>query len=156
MIHLKPIGFKKLRRHICEAFLEDKDLFEKFAHKNHASPDEMVNVNLNAIREAALDYKLELYAVIAQDEHGEGKSIGFTVLMNEGAEVRLLYSYGINVVWRKKDVLLSWLQAIENKFGDKNFAVSIYAVNSRAITFFKKNGFTNESVTDPQFVLLWQ
>lgn len=155
MILLKPIGFKNLREHICEGFLEDVELFERYAHKNHASPDEMVDVNLRAIQEASLDYDIELYAVIAKDSDGVFKSIGFTVLMKKGVEIQLLYSYAINVAWRKKEVLLAWLAAVENKFGDNAYAVSLYAVNSRAIAFFKRNGFINEKRVD-QTILLWQ
>lgn len=155
-ILLKPIGFKVLRQHICNGFMDDVELLERNAHKAHASYDEMVDVNLVTIIEASEDYGVSLFAVLIDHGGGSYQSIGFTVLMKEGQGARLLYSFGINIAWRRKEVLLEWLKAVEKEFGDKRYGVSLYLVNSRAINFFKKNGFVNEKVVNNQQILLWQ
>lgn len=132
MIKLKPFRNKAfLKEAISVAFKDDAELIDY-----HISPSEniqdMIDHTYNTIISIDKSVKIEYYAIVYN-----GTTIGFTCIIPANNWV---YSFGINPEFRNKTVLLEWLDKVEKLIaGQCN--VYLYSINSRAINFFKKNGY---------------
>lgn len=128
MVTLKKISVGELPNLVQIAFKGDEELFNKYYQ---FKMDEMgcVNTTLLKIYETAKLKKLNYYKVVYSQ-----KPIGFVVYFDN-----LLYSFGIELKHRKKDILLHWWDKI-TKTMPKQFACMLYAHNERAINFLKRNG----------------
>ncbi len=80
-------------------------------------------------------------------------SIGYTVTVLNDKIPNTLYSYAIKKEYRKKVFLTSWLNAIEQITG-QDYYTALYNRNTRAIDFFKKNGFEDFDNRDNTFKYL--
>jgi hypothetical protein len=87
-----------------------------------------VNGELLNIYQMAENRRLCYYKVIYQK-----KPIGYFVIFEN-----TLYSFGINIKYRKKDILLSWWQQLKKTL-KKGFNCYLDEQNERAINFLEKN-----------------
>ena len=90
---------------------------------------------------------------IALKEGGELKDIGFMITAKTADYPNELYSFGINIDYRTKDNVITWLKETERILG-KYFWVSLYKQNTRAIHFFERNGFAKFVDETQHFVTL--
>lgn len=128
MIRIKKISINELPEIVKFSYENDSELFEKYfgLAKNFMG---CVNSQLAMIYEMAERKKLSYYKVVFQD-----KTIGYFVIFDG-----VLYSFAINIRYRKKDILQKWWQLMKSKLGNK-FACYLYEWNERAINFLLKNG----------------
>lgn len=77
-------------------------------------------------------------------------AIGYTLVVFSERAPHELWTFGIHKDYRHKDVLISWLQKVEELLGLPYFT-ALHNCNTRAIEFFLKNGF---AATDKQFFKL--
>ena len=84
---------------------------------------------LDLIDEASKTFKLNYYKVIYQKQ-----PIGYFVTFNN-----YLYSFGISMRHRKKDVLIGWFNEVKKTLG-KEFLAMLYENNTRAISHLEKQG----------------
>lgn len=82
------------------------------------------------------------------------RRIGFMVTAKTDDLPNELYSFGINIHYRSRTIVLKWLGIVHRMLG-KTFWTSLYGRNSRAINFFERNGFKKIESESRQFVSLW-
>lgn len=153
-VQLVPISYSELKGFISLAFADDIELQESL-HISPGTHEEITDHTYNMIMAWGGEYNFEYYKVVI----GSGvatEAVGFTVLLNDGG--RVLYSFGINILKRCREVLVNWLVAVRETFGAE-FGVSLWEKNERAINFFRKNGFVNStemiSGSSDKMILLW-
>lgn len=122
------IELAELQEYVSIAFKEDADLITKYHFQDSTMNDLIFNTVKN-IEELAQTKEVKCYGMFL-----EQTPIGFTVIAE-----KLLYSFGINVYCRNKEVKAVWVNWIKRVF-DNNFVVCLYRENTRAINFFLKNG----------------
>ena len=108
------------------AYNGDSELMEKY-HTKKCDLQEAVNSTLAMIYTMAKTQKLNCYKVIYQKQ-----PIGYVVYF-----MNVLYSFGIDIKFRKKDILLHWWDELKSVIG-KNFVCRLYRNNTRCIDFLKK------------------
>lgn len=148
MIHLIPIERNELRPLVTLAFKDDAELLDIVAPK---SLETLIEDNLSQFNEYGDEYGGKYYEI-----KWLNISIGFTVTLS-WPDPKLL-SFGINIKFRKKSIVLEWLNAVEKQFNSP-FSVHLYLRNIRAIKFFQRNGFNKSMVTEASpenFISLWQ
>src|SRR6185312_14058480 len=135
MVALEKIKIEELKDYVKLAFDGDAELLVSL----HVSPgdlDHCVDHTMSFISANADFYKddIEFYKVMNDEE-----PIGFTVIIkNEGPNE--LYSFGINILHREKELLQEWLRKVKELLGIP-YAMVLWSKNTRAINFFEKNGF---------------
>lgn len=136
MVTLEPISIKELSPLVALAFRDDKELLERY----HISPGTLDHCVEHTMRFIDGNYdhfkeRMEIYQVKKFDE-----VVGFTVFIRHENDFDELYSFGINIESRKNYILLPWLEVVKKKI-NSNFYIVLWAKNSRAISFFERNGF---------------
>lgn len=117
------------------AFYNDEDL--KIYHINPSDDyEDMVTHSLKNINIVKGELEMDRYLVYWDDV-----LIGFTCIC---PKVDLLYSFGINVEYRKRNVVRDWIHQVQKIIFDHSPHINIllYSKNTRAINFFRKNGYT--------------
>lgn len=122
-IHLEDLG-----EYVSIAFKDDKDLLTEYSH--YSTMEELIETNVANTIELAKTKEVKCYGLFLEDT-----PIGFTVISE-----RLLYSFGINLYCRQKEVKAIWLSWLRRVF-DNNFVVCLYSKNTRAINYFQRNRF---------------
>lgn len=122
------IELAELQEFVAIAFKEDADFITKYHFQDSTMNDLIFNTVKN-IEELAQTKEVKCYGMFL-----EQTPIGFTVISE-----KLLYSFGINVYCRNKDVKAVWWKWIKRVF-DNNFVVCLYRENTRAVNFFLHNG----------------
>ena len=135
-VHLIPIDQEDVLFHVENAFAGDAELLEQY----HTSPGPLkhcVENTMQFINENAAYYKkdMEFYALVFG-----GQVIGYTIVIKNDKVPNELYSFGINMAFRIKEVVTSWLKAVKEILGVPYYIV-LWSRNTRAINFFEKNGF---------------
>lgn len=128
MVSLKKISVNELPELVKIAFTGDKDLCEKY-YEFRINEIGCINTTLMKIYEMRKRRKLDYYKVVYAK-----KPIGYVVAFDN-----FLYSFGIEMGSRKKEILVNWWNTI-TKVMPKQFATMLYAHNERAINFLKRNG----------------
>lgn len=64
-----------------------------------------------------------------------------------------LYSFGINIAYRTKDILIEWWKNVKELF-DGGFVTMLYNNNGRAINFCKRQGMEVVEGMEEEFVTL--
>lgn len=150
-IILQKISAEELQLYIMLAFNNDEEL--KDYHVVPGTFKEMSKHTYNSIIDNGKGIDIEYYKILLRD-NGKIKAIGFSVICRK--PMRMLLSLGVNVKFRTKEILIEWLSKLEELFGDK-YGVGLWKQNTRAIEFFKKNGFVNNKEDDSKkMVVLWQ
>lgn len=119
------------KNHIKIGFENDEELFSTY-HILNGSENECIKHTYERIQ----DIKNEthcFYEIVYKD-----KAIGFCCFQDN-----LLYSFAINKEYRRREILMAWLEHVERLFVGKYpiFMTTFYQKNTRAKDFFLKNGF---------------
>ena len=136
-VSLVPIPVSELKHHIEGAFIYDKDLCKKY----HVSPgtfEQCVDHTYTRIKDAWSANLGQAYKVMLEQEGEAPVSIGYTVILR--SEPNILYSFGINVLYRTKKVLVAWMEELD-KIAGRPYTCVLYKKNKRAVSFLEKNGF---------------
>ena len=141
MVELKEISIDATEWFIYIAFAEDKDLLVKY-HTREKTLDELISNLIGDIEVVCDVMGMKCYAVVF-----DGEPIGFSVFNDV-----LLFSFGIEIHFRRKDILIEWFGELKKKMSS-GFATCLYNENERAISFFKKNGM-HVKVENDEFNLL--
>lgn len=146
-VKLERISSEELRMAIRKSYEDDAEM-RSIHILNGASLDEMVDYtwhqNVDDLGKAALKF----YKVVA-----DGIMIGHTTLLLEPEKI--LFTFGINIHYRKKEILLSWLKAVDRHLGHK-YILTIREGNERALRFFERNGFGSQYQPDQKQYVLWR
>ena len=136
MTELHEIYLSDLPGYVKIAFDGDSDLLSNI-HISPGSLDHCVDNTMGMIMENASFYDKDMR--VFRVERGD-EVIGYTVVIINEKAPNELYSFGINIKYRKKDILLCWLSEVEKILG-KPYYIVLWSKNQRAIDFFEKNGF---------------
>lgn len=128
MVRVKKISQNELPKLIEISYQNDQELFDKF-HLQPMPFTACVQTTFLMITDMAAHSKCDFYKVIYQKE-----PIGFIVTRGD-----ILYSFGISMKFRKKNILIDWWQVIKQLLG-KRFMCILYKNNTRAISFLEKQG----------------
>jgi hypothetical protein len=127
MVTVKKISVNELPKLIQLTYEGDSELFQ-YLPGNHTNYMTSVNGELINIYQMAKDKRLRYYKVIYQK-----KPIGYFVTFENH-----LYSFAINIKFRKKDILLDWWKELKKTL-NKGFSCQLEEKNERAIKFLEKN-----------------
>ena len=126
MVKLVKISKPQLLESVAIAYENDTELFEKF----HVAPMDFMNcvlATMGMIMDTANEKELRYYNVIYNKQ-----IIGYIVEFDD-----FLYSYGININFRKKDILIAWWAEVTKVMHGK-FMTMLYCNNFRARQFLEK------------------
>lgn len=143
MIRIIEIELSELEKYITVAFCGDHELISKYHFVNGKLRD-CVESTLRNITYTSKEYVLRYYAVFYNS-----LPIGFTVA---SVVSRLLYSFGINIMYRTREIIPEWLAFIKSILPN-GITCILHDKNTRSINFLVRNGFKIESVRDGQTVL---
>lgn len=158
MIELKiiPCSLSGLKDLIRYSYESDAELIEKY-QAGERSLEECVDFNYGEIE---YYYNNKVYQgdislwKIALRSGKEINPIGYCVTIKNDGMPNVLMSFAININYRKSVFLTSWLTALENIVGESYYTV-LWNKNTRAIDFFKKNGFVEKPcVREPRCTYL--
>lgn len=159
-INLIPVSVEELRTLLVIAFQNDTELLEKYTPVTGETFIECIDRCESTIKEMLTG---SIYAQSAKQIYRvewqqipffKAVTIGFSVLVINEELPHELFSFGINIKYRKPIILSKWLNALEEKLG-KFYWLSLWKRNERAINFFVKNGFTKQAHNSPRsFVIL--
>jgi len=141
-MQFKVVNTLKIEEYIKCAWDGDSEL-EKFYDRSlqKRNLEGMVRDTSRKIRDMMeLDEKLSLLGI-----EFENKSIGFIVLSEK---LSMLYSFGVNVEYRKKEILSSIFNYIKAKL-DYEFYSVMYVYNTRAIKWLQNCGFEIDPMNKP-------
>lgn len=150
-INVYPTTPQDIRPFIEAAFKYDKDLCVKY-HAVGGDMDECVTDTYKRILEACNNKVFTCHKMMFGEDN-LSNMIGFCVLAKPENSLPILYSYGINILYRNEQVKIEWLRWVEKELGSI-YCVPINAKNKRAIGFFEKHGFEVKDQPEPQIVLL--
>tara|TARA_R110000868_G_scaffold36279_2_gene128920 strand:- start:545 stop:982 length:438 start_codon:yes stop_codon:yes gene_type:complete len=128
MITIKKISKSELPKLVAISYEKDEELFDKYHIGKMDFPSAVLST-LDLIHEASQELKLSYYKVIYQKQ-----SIGYFVTFDG-----YLYSFGISMKYRKREILIGWFDCIKKVLG-KNFRAMLYDNNTRAIKHLEKQG----------------
>jgi len=135
MITIKKISKSELPKLVAISYERDEELFEKYHSKTmyvgKINFPQSVLATLDIIDDASQQFKLSYYKVIYQKQ-----PIGYFVTFGD-----YLYSFGISMKFRKKDILVGWFLGVKKVLG-KQFKALLYEHNTRAISHLEKQGMT--------------
>ena len=142
MIVVRAVNILKIEDYIKCAWEGDSEL-DKFYDRSlqRRTLEGMVKDTSRKIRDMMeLDEQLSLLGI-----EFESKSIGFIVLSEK---LSMLYSFGINVEYRKKDILSSIFNYIKAKLKYEFYSV-MYEYNTRAIKWLCSCGLEIDPLLKP-------
>jgi len=128
MITIKKISKAELPKLVGISYEKDEELFEKY-HIGKMNFPQAVLSTLDLIDDASKQLNLSYYKVIYQKQ-----PIGYFVTFGN-----YLYSFGIAMKYRKKDILVGWFLNVKKVLG-KQFRALLYENNTRAISHLEKQG----------------
>jgi hypothetical protein len=128
MVRSVKISRPQLTKLVQISFEGDKELVDTYHVRSGMNLEVCVNSTLHTIKDTSRLYDLKYFKVLQ-----DSTPIGFYVTGKD-----FLYSFGININWRKKEILKQWWNLIctELKY---DFCCMLYAKNTRAISFIKRN-----------------
>lgn len=129
MIRLAKISLYELPELIAISYQGDNDLLQKY----HIAPMDLqsaIESTFGMIYSVAQMKKAYYYKVVYQKQ-----PIGYVVTFDGN----FLYSYGIAVKFRKKDILIDWWEQVKQLLDD-DFGTMLYGNNYRASDFLQKQG----------------
>lgn len=130
LIELVQIPVSQIKEAVWIAYEDDIELMDKY-HILPASHEDCVLMTVGLIEDASNEKPMENYNVLWNNV-----LIGYTCKYED-----VLYSYGLNIAYRRKSILHDWWGAVEKMMGD-NFKTYLYSNNSRAKDFLERNGLT--------------
>lgn len=131
MLEVQAITKEELQQYMVVGFSDDVELLNRFHHKP-GSLHGCIQATMKNVEECASLMPLQYYRLVLN-----GKPIGFTI-----TGPSILYSFGINIKFRTKELVLEWFNKMKEMLRN-DFRVVLYNVNQRAIRFFERNGMEN-------------
>lgn len=128
MVSVQKISIGELPALVSISFNYDDDLVDKY-HCINGDIDNCVIHTVQEIYQTSMMYKLRYYKVLINKE-----PVGYFVIGK-----LFLYSFAINIKYRKREVLLDLWSKIVKEIGNSFFCM-LYNKNERAINFLKKQG----------------
>lgn len=145
MVEFKEISFNELPDLVRIGFGNDEELLSKYQQLN-TDFETTVLRNIENIKSSAGLGELHYYRLEIEDV-----PVGFTVV---DAENYLLISFGINIKFRTKEVVLDWFNRVIDFFED-GFGCVLWNQNERAIKFLERQGMKVENKSDELTVLMF-
>ncbi len=124
------------------AFNGDDELVNTY-HIVNDSYYECVVDTYAKIKEAESEIPIDSYKVIV-----DGVIIGYICICKE---IELLYSFGINMLYRTQAIFSLWFKKVKKLVG--NFACCLWNKNTRAIQFLEKMGMIIADVKEEYTIL---
>lgn len=144
MVELIKIDPGDLQKLVSIAYWEDYELFRRYHIKQFDNIYDAVKATMDMMEEFNKVLPLTYWAVIH-----EGYPIGYMASYQQ-----FLYSFGINIRRRKKEILMEWMAALRKEFG-YDFFCCLESGNTRCIEFLQKNHMVIDYVdSDNNFVKL--
>jgi len=128
MIRIKKISKGEVPELIRLSYEGDNDLLEKY-HVGKYTLGQAVIVSCQMMEFKSKKEKLSYYKVIFRD-----KPVGYFITYEKH-----LFSFGIAMNFRTKEILTSWFDSVKKVLGDM-FTTELYDNNTRAIKFLQKQG----------------
>lgn len=128
MVELIEIEKGDLPWLVYVAYKDDKDLWNKYHVEKLTLVDAVVST-LKMVEISAAEMELNYYKVRMEDEN-----IGYVVVSGNH-----LYSFGINIHWRTKEILKEWWELVTGILGE-SFTCLLFSNNERAIKYLKNRG----------------
>jgi hypothetical protein len=128
MVTIKKISRVEVWPLVEFSYQGDEELFDKY-HVAKMRFEDCVKCTIDMIEKVALQKDLVCYKIMFNK-----KAIGYMITFAD-----FLYSYAINVKFRKKNILTDWWAKVKKIMG-KQFATGLYENNTRAVEFLKKQG----------------
>lgn len=145
-IRLKRTDRQGLWDGIWKAYEGDEEMRAIHILQN-ASLEEMVRYTWEQSTEDEERAGQQYYQLLLPD----GTLIGYTTLVQE--PVKLLFTFGLGINYRKREILLGWLKALDRKLGYR-YMLTVRSSNTRAVKFFQRNGFSvMEDKPNNQYIL---
>lgn len=139
MIRINKISIAQLPELVAISYSGDNELFTKYHVEPNLDWQESVNKTMELIQEAANEVKTSYYKVIY-----DNKPVGFLVKFKGS-----LYSFGMAMKFRKKEILADFWNKIVDLMEDK-FVCVLYRNNTRAINWLLKCGLFETEEKNPQ------
>lgn len=136
MVTVKKVSYFRLYKLISLAFQDDVELLNKY-HVVNTGITDSVNDTFDRIGITSKEYQLKYFKVLYFN-----KPIGFFVIGQN-----LLYSFGINIKYRKSYILRWWWDFVKKEL-NHNFITMIYTKNIRTLSFLKKQGMVEVQTED--------
>lgn len=128
MISLKKITIFELPKLVKISYEGDEDLLNKY-HVDKFSLEDAVESTMGMIEETNGAVKMQFFKVLLFN-----LEIGYLAIFEN-----FLYSFGINIKFRAKNILMQYWDLIKKELGD-SFITMLYPNNERAINWVKKQG----------------
>lgn len=128
MISLIKIDIEELRDFIEISYKGDEDLLSKY-HVAEYSLQQAVESTINMIAITSLEAEMTYFGVVIN-----GQRIGYLCTFKNN-----LYSFGINMEYRVKEILSEFWNKIKEILGN-SFMTVLYPNNTRAIEWVEKCG----------------
>lgn len=142
-IQLIPVLINELKSLINFSYSGDGDLIASYQAQTTRTFEECVEFNYNEIASHLNSsiYKddMQLWK-ITLTENNKTKDIGYCVTIISDPPPGMLFSFAFNMVYRKQAYLTQWLRRVEELLWQPYYT-ALWNKNTRAIDFFKKNGF---------------
>ena len=128
-LHAQKISFYELPQAVEVSYEGDKALLQKYHVAPNMTLKQCVMETMKMIFATSKHYQLSYYKVL-----NEKKCIGYIVVFDE-----FLYSFGLNIKSRTKEIKEAFWQEIKELLGDR-FAASLYDNNFRACKYLENQG----------------
>lgn len=142
MLTIKKISKPELPELVKISYAGDSELIEKF-HPAKSDEQGSVDNTLQWVDDVSKEHDCSYYKVCYNK-----KPIGYFVVFKE-----FLYSFCINIKYRKKEILMSWWQKVKYVLGN-TFKTMLYTENYRAIAFCLRNGMKVQGQQDNVITLI--
>jgi hypothetical protein len=128
-----PVSSVKISKHELKNLIEigysgDKELLEKY-HVQKFEFSQAVNSTMGMIDQQSSMCDLKYFKIVYNK-----KPIGYFI-----TGFNNLFSFAINIKYRKKDILVEWWQTVKKELGEY-FDCNLFLNNTRAIKFLQKQG----------------
>lgn len=128
MVKLIQISKEELHGLVHIAYEGDYDLLDKY-HIKKFNLESAVSSTLEMIDGMSKQLELKYFSV-----EWQGTQIGYVIISGD-----FLYSFGISIYHRTKNILKSWWDCLLLVMGDR-IKVGLLSNNTRAIEYMKKRG----------------
>lgn len=146
MIKLEKIWLYEIGKYIAIAFSGDSKLAEKY-HDVNGDISDCIFETTKRIIETDEKMQVDCYKVVLNES-----PIGFVVTSRVG-KLNMLYSFGLSIGHRTKEVKGEWICKIKDLLSNKFISV-LWSKNSRAISFLKKSGLIEFSNSNGMTTLI--